>query len=315
MRIIYHSTAGPVLSARFAKLARDGLFISSCSETEWSRFHDLLVDAEVIWHLLEPLTPTVIEAAPRLRLIQKIGVGVNTIALDVARRRQVAVCNMPGTNSRAVAEMTLLLILSALRRLTQIDRATRAGQGWALSLATRDQCTELGGKTVGLVGYGAVPRLLAPMLEAMGARVIFTTRSQAPEGTIGEARLLDELLSESDIVSLHVPLTDDTERLINADAISRMKTGAVLVNTARGLLVDEQALRVALEEGRLGAAGLDVFEDEPTSVNNPLFTLENVVVTPHIGYLTRETMERSLVVAAENCRRLASNADLLHRVV
>ena len=314
MQIVLHYAAGAGFTTRLSELASQGLAVSVCPIPDRSRFDALMADAEVLWHLIEPVTAATLAAAPRLRLIQKIGVGVNTIDLAAAQRHGVAVCNMPGTNTQAVAEMTLLLMLGALRMVAHLDSSTRAGGGWALPPALQDRFGEIHGRTVGLVGYGAVPSCLAPMLQAMGARVLFTSRSPKP-GAVGEPRSLRELLAESDIVSLHLPLTPDTERVIDADAITGMKPGAILVNTARGGLVDEPALVAALRSGRIGAAGLDVFSTEPAPATNPLFEFDNVVVSPHLAWLTRETLERSLVVAVENCRRLAAGAELLHRVV
>ncbi len=314
MQIVLHYAAGPEFATRLSGLARQGLSVSVCPISDWGRFDELMADAEVLWHLLEPVTATTLAAAPRLRLVQKIGVGVNTIDLDAAQRQGVAVCNMPGTNSQAVAEMTLLLMLGALRMVVNLDASTRAGRGWERPPALQDRYGELRGRTVGLVGYGAVPRCLAPILHAIGARVLFTSRSPRP-GVVGEPRSLKDLLAESDIVSLHLPLAPDTERVIDADAIEGMRPGAILVNTARGGLVDEPALVAALRSGRIGAAGLDVFSTEPAASANPLFELDNVIVSPHLAWLTRETLERSLVVAVENCRRLAAGAELLHRVV
>ena len=311
MNVIYHYPAGPGLTRRFAALDDEGLSVSVCEPTDGDRFRALLPSAEVIWHLLEPLTEALIEAAPRLRLIQKIGVGVNTIDIEAARRGGVAVCNMPGTNTQAVAEMTLLLMLSALRRGTRLDAAARTG--WDLPPVFQDRCGEVRGRTVGLVGYGAVPRRLAPMLHAMGARVLYASRSPKTDA-VGERVPLDTLLRTSDIVSLHVPLAPDTAQLIDAAALARMKPGAILVNTARGALIDEAALVEALRGGRLGAAGLDVFETEPAVAGNPLFALDNVVCSPHVAWLTRETLERCLAVAVENCRRLLAGEELLHRV-
>jgi len=252
--------------------------------------------------------------APRLQLIQKIGVGVNTIDLDAARQRKIAVCNMPGTNSQAVAEMTLLLMLATLRRVNQLDHATRTGKTQDLTVDLQDESGEICGRTIGLVGYGAVPRLLAPVLKAMGASVVYTC-PEAKADALGEYRSFAELLAVSDIVSLHVPLTGNTDKMVNEVAIKRMKPGAILINTSRGGVVDEEALRRALGERRLAAAGLDVFASEPLEPDDPLLSLDNVVVTPHVAYLTAETMVRSIRVAAENCRRLASNEELLHRVV
>jgi phosphoglycerate dehydrogenase-like enzyme len=270
-------------------------------------------EAEVLWHVLQPATAEVIAAAPKLKLIQKIGVGVNTIDLDAARARGIAVCNLPGTNARAVAELTLLLMLGALRQATRFDAALRAGRGWSQDPAVQDSLGELGGRVVGLVGYGAVPQALAPALAALGARIRYTSRAPKP-GAIGEWRPLEALLAESDVISLHLPLTAETQHMIDAASLARMKPGAVLVNTARGGLVDQPALVAALRGGRLAAAGLDVFATEPVDPADPLLTLPNVVLTPHIGWLTDGTFDRSLALAAENCRRLATGQPLLHRV-
>ena len=313
MKVVFHYAAGPHLVTRLSQFEAVGLKVSVCPEADRQRFRALMVDTEVLWHLLEPFTADLVAASPRLRLIQKIGVGVNTIDLEAAERQGIAVCNMPGTNSPAVAEMTLLLMLATLRRLIQLDAATHAGHGWGLPLALQDHYGEIAGRTVGLVGYGAVPSRLAPVLTAMGARVIYTSPSEK-SGAVGQYCSLEELLAESDLVSLHVPLVASTRRLIDEAAIKRMKPGAVLINTARGALIDETALYAALRSGRLGAAGLDVFEEEPTPVDSLLLGLENVVVTPHVAWLTGETMERSLLVAVENCRRLVAGEALLHQV-
>lgn len=313
MKVVLDYDAGPWLAERLRALAGDGLDVRACPEGDDARLTMLMKDADVRWHVLRPVTAAAIDGAPKLKLIQKIGVGVNTIDLVRAEARGVRVCNMPGTNSRAVAEMTLALMLAALRRLPQFDGETRRGRGWPLDPRRQDDLGEIAGRTVGLVGFGAVPRVLAPILAALGATVIYTSR--APRTDAGLPwRPLADLLGESDIVSLHVPLTAETERMIDATALARMKPGAVLVNTARGGLVDEAALIAALSGGHLRAAGLDVFAEEPAGAGNPLFRLENVVVAPHLAWLTRETLERSLTVAVENCRRLKAGEDLLHRV-
>ncbi len=313
MKVVFHYNAGPQLIGEFEKLASAGLEIEVCGESDTAALDRLLPDVEVLWHVLQPLTADHIGRAARLRLIQKIGVGVNTIDLPAARRAGIRVCNMPGTNSRAVAEHTLALMLAVLRRLAQYDRATRAGAGWDLPLAVQEQLGEIGGRRVGLVGFGAVPRILAPVLAAMGADVSYTAPRAKP--VAATYKTLATLLAESDIVSLHLPLTAETANLMDADAIAAMKPGAILVNTARGGLVDRTALHQALVSGHLSAAGLDVFAEEPVTASEPLMELENVVVTPHIAWLTRETMTRSIAVAAENCRRLAAGEPLLHQVV
>jgi len=312
IKVVLHYDAGPRLVARLQALAVEGLRVETCSERDDERFAHLMSDAEVLWHVLRPVTSEVISHAPRLRLIQKIGIGVNTIDLEAAKARGIPVCNLPGTNSRAVAELTLAMMLAALRRLPRFDASVRRGV-WTDPLL-EDGLGELGGRVVGLVGYGAIPRLLAPVLAAMGCRVLYTDQAPVPDA-LGEFRSLPALLEEADVVCLHVPLTDQTAHLIDAAALARMKRGAVLINTARGGLVDQSALTEALLSGHLAAAGLDVFEVEPPDFAAPLFRLPNVVLSPHVAWLTTGTFDRSFAVAAENCRRVAAGEALLHQVV
>jgi phosphoglycerate dehydrogenase-like enzyme len=312
-RVLIHYQAGRALAARLAELRAQDLAVEVVAPDDVPGLFRALAATEVLWHALVPFGAAEIAAAPRLRLIQKIGVGVNTIDLEAARRRGIAVCNMPGTNTRAVAEMTLALMLATLRKLPQLDRATRAGQGWKLDPDEQDFYGELGGRTVGLLGYGAVPAMLAPVLLALGARVLYTSRTERPEA-VSERVSFERLLAESDILSLHLPLTPETEKIVDAAALARMRPDAILVNTARGGLVDEAALVTALSQGRLRAAGLDVFAEEPLPRGHPLTALPNVVLAPHLAWLTVETLERSLEVAVENCRRLALGEPLLHRV-
>ncbi len=310
MKVLFHYAAGPDLAARLAALP--GLDIVVCPVDDSARLQRNLPDTDVLWHVLEPCTAAMIEAAPRLKLIQKIGIGVNTIDLEAAKARGIPVCNLPGTNSRAVAELTLAMMLAALRRLPRFDASIRRGV-WTDPLL-EDGLGELGGRVVGLVGYGAIPRLLAPVLVAMGCRVIYTDQTPVPDA-LGEWRSLPALLAEADVVCLHVPLTAETTHLIDAAALASMKPGAVLINTARGGLVDQAALTEALLSGHLAAAGLDVFEVEPPDFAALLFRLPNVVLSPHVAWLTTGTFDRSFALAAENCRRLAAGETLLHRVV
>ena len=314
MRAIFHYACSQSLSAKLKALAPPWLEVRSCPESDAALLYRLLGDAEVLLHVLEPVTAKVMDAAPGLQLIQKIGVGVNTIDLEHAGLRGIRVCNMPGTNSRAVAEATLMLMLTTLRRTRSLDAAIRAGDGWRLDPALFDQLGEIGGRTVGLVGYGAVPTMLAPVLRALGAPVLYTATGPKSDA-VAEWRELPELLAESDIVSLHLPLTAETERLIDAAALARMKPGALLINTARGGLVDQSALIEALRDRRLLGAGLDVYDQEPVPADCPLLAMDNVVLQPHVAWLTPETLGRSLAVAMENCRRLRDGEELLHRVL
>ncbi|HXM81470.1 MAG TPA: 2-hydroxyacid dehydrogenase [Burkholderiales bacterium] len=298
MKVVFHFDGTPQLAKRVAQFG-----VELCPESDDAAFAGLLPNVEVLWHVLKPVTADVIDRAPKLKLIQKIGSGVNTIDIAAAKRRGIAVCNLPGTNSRAVAEMTLLLMLACLRRLTQIHQVVK-NNGWLDAWELQDHFGELGGRTVGLVGYGDVPKILEPMVEAMGAKVLYWSRSKSNTD-------LPHLLANSDIVSLHLPLTPQTERIIDP---RRMKPGSILVNTARGGLVDESFLMDALQSGHLAAAGLDVFAAEPPPKDHPLLSLPNVICAPHVAWLTQETLDRSLAVALENVQRLEAGTPLLHRV-
>ncbi|WP_158928584.1 D-isomer specific 2-hydroxyacid dehydrogenase family protein [Acidisphaera sp. S103] len=310
MKVVFHASAGPDLAGRLFRLP--GLDVSVCREDDTDALFRLLPNCDVLWHVLQRCTAEMIAAAPGLKLIQKIGVGVNTIDLEAAKQRGIPVCNLPGTNARAVAELALGLMLSVLRRIASFDRGLRAGT-WT-DVAMQDGLGELGGRTVGLVGFGAIPRILAPILAAMGCRVIYTARTRVDD-PVAAYRTLDQLLVEADVVSLHLPLVPETEHVIDAEALGRMKPGAILINTGRGGLVDPAALVAALSSGRIAGAGLDVFETEPLPAGDPVLLLPNVVVTPHVGWLTTGTFDRSFLLAAENCRRVASGDPLLNRVI
>jgi phosphoglycerate dehydrogenase-like enzyme len=313
MKAVLHYRASPGFRQRVAELAAEGLRTSVVDEDDARGFARAMRDAEILLHVLTPVTAAMIAAAPALRLIQKIGVGVNTIDLDAAKARGIAVCNMPGSNTQAVAEATLLLMLATLRQLAELDRRTRAGSGWQLDPALVDGLGEIAGRTVGLVGFGHVAQRLAPVLQALGATVVYAARRPRPESPFAQLAFGD-LLATADIVSLHLPLTAETEHLIDAAALVRMKPGAILVNTARGGLVDAAALLAALDSGRLRGAGLDVFAQEPVAADNPLLRHERTVLMPHLAWLTPETLGRSLAIIAENFRRLRDGETLLHRV-
>jgi phosphoglycerate dehydrogenase-like enzyme len=311
MKAVLQYRATPGFRTRISELELDAawLRIVVVDEADKLTFAREMQGADVLLHVLEPVKAATIDAAANLKLIQKLGIGVDTIDLDAARRRGIAVCNMPGTNSRAVAELTLLLMLATLRRLAELDVQTRAGKGWSLDSDSLDNLCELGGRTVGLVGFGAVGRCLTPMLQGVGAKVIYTDVS-TPGGTT-----FKDLLSGADVVSLHLPLTPGTAHMMDASAFASMKRGSILINTARGGLVDEAALLSALSSQQLRGAGLDVFASEPVGSENPLLKLPNVVVTPHLAWLTSETLARSLGVFQENCRRLRDGEALINRVV
>ena len=310
MRVLAHFVPGDRVSA-FLAPHTDWLDIRYCAEDDDATFYRELPEADVLWHVLRPLSAQDIAQGTRLRLVHKLGAGVNTIAVEAATERGIAVANMPGANAPSVAEGAVLLMLAALRRLPALDAATRAGAGWPSDPSLGETVRDIGGCTVGLVGYGNVATRVERIVTAMGARVVHT--STRDDGTPGW-RSLPDLLAESDIVSLHLPLTDATRGLLGREALASMKSDAVLVNTSRGPIVDEDALAEALRTGSLAAAGLDVFAVEPVPADNPLLTLDNVVLTPHVTWYTADTMRRYLEVAVDNCERLRDGRDLANLV-
>lgn len=304
--IVLHARPSPGFRAEVERVFGPGI-VTHIDEA--APLDPVLPRMRVLLHVLTPVTSAIIASAPSLRLVQKLGVGVNTIALDAARAAGVAVCNMPGTNSQAVAEMALSLMFAVLRRTLFFDARTRAGSGWSADPSELDSVGEIAGCTVGLVGFGNSAQRLAKALDALGARIVYTARHR--HDVPYDFLPLERLLAAADIVSLHAPLTDETRGMIDPAA---MKSGAILINTARGDLVDEGLLVTALRSGHLRGAGLDVFVTEPLPANHPFFGMANTVLAPHIAWLTPETLTRSLIAAHENCRRLAAGEHLLHRV-
>ncbi len=228
------------------------------------------------------LTVTVDEAyleaaGPQLRVVANYAVGVNNVDLEAARRRGVVVANTPDVLTGATAELALALMLSLLRRVTEGDRFVRRREPWQFSLEFM-LGERLAGKTLLVIGAGRIGRETARLAEAFGARPVLAGRGDD----------LDTLLPDADVVSVHVPLTEETRHLIDARRLRLMKPTAVLINTARGPVVDEAALAAALQVGVIAGAGLDVYEHEP-EVTEALLSLENVVLAPHLGSATRDT--------------------------
>jgi glyoxylate reductase len=236
-------------------------------------------------------------AGSSLEVVANFGVGYDNIDLDAARARGVRVTNTPGVLDNATAELAVALMLAAARRIAEADATVRSG-GWARSAAKGLIGRELAGATVGLVGSGRIGRRVAELLQGFEARLLVTSRSSAaPPGT--ERVELPDLLAASDFVSLHLPLTAETRHLIDADALAAIKPGAILVNTSRGGVIDTTALIHALRSGHLGAAGLDVYEDEP-HVPPELRELPNTVLLPHLGSATGTTRDAMARLCAEN---------------
>jgi lactate dehydrogenase-like 2-hydroxyacid dehydrogenase len=258
---------------------------------------DALASADVVLcTVTDRLTAAVFDEAARrglrARLLANFGVGVNHIDLDAARAHGIAVTNTPGVLTEDTADVAMALVLMAARRLGEGERFLRAGRwdGWRPSQLLG---TSLVGKTMGIVGFGRIGQAVARRAHhGFGMRVLYVNRSprdDAAAATRAErCATLDALLAASDVVSLHCPATPETRHLIDAGALARMRPGAILVNTARGDVIDEAALAAALDAGRPGAAGLDVYEAEPR-VHPALLTREDVVLLPHMGSATTET--------------------------
>jgi phosphoglycerate dehydrogenase-like enzyme len=264
-------------------------------------------DADYILCSWTPVSGQVIEAGERVKLIQKYGIGVDKIDLQTAARRGVPVCIAAGANAVAVAETAITLMLAVYKKLCVAHNSLRAGQ-W-LKWELRTGCYELWQKAVGLVGGGNIGRAVAKRLSCgFECRVLYYDAYRLPPETETSLGMiytpLEDLLRQSDIVSLHVPLTPETRGLIGAKTLAMMKPSAVLINTSRGGVVDEPALIAALRQGAIAAAGLDVFAKEPPDRDNPLLQMDNVVVTPHNGGGTVDTMKRIVGHAFNNILRI-----------
>jgi glyoxylate reductase len=239
----------------------------------------------------------VFKAGRDLKVVSTIAVGHNNIDVAAARERGIVVTNTPDVLTEAAADLTWSLILAMTRRIVEGDRLTRRGawKGFALDFMLG---TDLRGKQLGIVGFGRIGKAVATKASAFGMRVAFSSRT-AGSSAIGEAMPLDRLLSTSDVVTLHCPLTPETRHLINQTTLARMKRSAYLVNASRGPVVDEGALVWALENHLIAGAALDVYEREP-EVHKGLLSLENVVLSPHLGSSTIETRTTMIHLAVDN---------------
>jgi phosphoglycerate dehydrogenase-like enzyme len=259
-----------------------------------------LAGVDAVLASLEPYTANVLEAVP-LRVISRCGVGCDAIDVAAATRCNVLVANTPGANKEAVAEHTLALMLAVAHGFPRRDREIRAGR-W-----NRDALPRLAGETVGLVGLGAIGREVALRCRTLGMTVVAAdpAADKVWAAENGVALLgLESLLEQVDVVSLHLPCTRETAGLFDAAAFARMKPGAILINTARGGLVDEAALVDALRSGKLAGAGLDVFQQEPIPPDHPLLTLDNALLCPHMAGLDLVSREAMAALAAENIAEL-----------
>ncbi|RPJ99075.1 2-hydroxyacid dehydrogenase [Priestia endophytica] len=266
-----------------------------------------------------PITRELLEKAPNVKLIQKTGSGVDNIDLKAAAEFGIHVASTPGANSNSVVELTIGMIISLYRKLHFLDRLTKNGE-WKM-WEYRTTMFEMNGKTHGVIGIGNIGRKVAQLSKAFGTNVIYydvNRLSTEEEKELGITYVtFDNLVSQSDIISLHIPLIPETRNLISDKELNLMKSTAILVNVARGNIIDEQALAEALKCNRLLGAALDTWASEPINSDNPLLQLDNVLATPHIAGGTRDVLETVLRLSFENIRKVeaGSIADNLVKVV
>ena len=252
-----------------------------------------------------PFPESVVQGADRLKMLDVAFTGTDHVALSACREKGIMICNCANYSNQSVAEMTLGMALSLLRRLPEADRAIRAGQGGAAWMGR-----EIAGRTVGVVGTGRIGAQVIRLFQAFGARVIAYSRTEKPEiRALGVDYLpLKDVLSQSDIVTLHVPATPETRHLIGAEELRCMRPGSLLINCARGPVVNALALRDALNAGAIAGAAVDVYDQEPPlPADHPLFGAKNLLMTPHTAYLTEEAMIRRASIAFDNVTAFLRN--------
>jgi glycerate dehydrogenase len=262
--------------------------------------------AEVIITNKTPISAATISSATNLKLIAVTATGYNIVDVAAAQARGVVVCNVPGYGTDSVAQHTWSLLLELSNQVGLHAQSVRVGE-WVESADwcyLKSPIVELAGKTLGIVGFGRIGQQVAAVGRAFGMRVIFHNRSVLT-GTVGEQRSLSEVFAESDVISLHCPLTADNQGFVNATLLGTMKPSAFLLNTARGQLINEQDLADALNGGVLAGAGLDVLSTEPPAANNPLLEAKNCILTPHTAWISYEARRRVMAVTGQNIKAFA----------
>lgn len=299
-RVLVTDYAWPNLDVEHQILAPLGVELVTAATGAEAELRARAADVEAILTCWSPVTAGVLDAATHCRTVARYGVGLDNIDVAHATRLGMIVSNVPDYCRDEVADHVMLLLLAAARRLLPIVGDVRDG-GWDNQAGGTP--IRLRGKVLGLVGFGGVARAVVPRARAHGLRVVAFTRHRNRSGTDGEVEFVDsleDLLSGSDIVSLHVPLTDSTRKLIDAEALARMKPSALLLNTSRGPLVDTDALLASLATGQLAGAGLDVTDPEPLPADHPLRGRRDVVLTPHAGFFSDGSVRELAEKAAGN---------------
>lgn len=306
-KVIFFTNLAPDTAALLTDQAPDGFEVTTASaklppEQQVALTHD----ADFVILFPGVISGEALRAAKALKLVQLVSAGFDTLDINLCKELEIPVANNGGTNSTDVAEHTITLILSWYRRLNEMDRNVRTGRWGAIDSGATTYT--INGKTVGLVGLGNIGRKVARLLNAFGAKVLYTDAFPAApevEQELGVQRVtMDELLAQSDIVSLHVPLNKATRGLMSDAQFAKMKRHALLVNTCRGPVVDEAALVRALQSGQIAGAALDVLEQEPPAEDNPLLAMENVLLSPHVAGVTRDTWARRGAFIFANLQRV-----------
>ena len=276
-----------------------------------------LLEADALFTLLvDPVTEDILERAPNLKVVSQMAVGVDNVDVAACTRRGIPVGNTPGVLTAGTADLAFGLLLAAARRIPEAQADARAGR-WTTWNPTGWLGADLDGATLGIVGMGKIGVAMARRAQGFGMKIIFSNRSPLSkiEKNFNARQVpLDDLLEQSDFVSLHIPLTKETHHLIDAAALRKMKPSAILVNSARGPVVDTNALYEALTKGWIAAAGLDVTDPEPLPQEHPLYALSNCVITPHIGSASFNTRRRMAEIACQNVLAGLEGRRLLHCV-
>lgn len=272
-----------------------------------------IADAEIVITNKTVITEAIIDACPNIKLICISATGYNNVDGAAARKRNIPVCNVPGYGTTAVAQFTIALLLELCHRIGYHSDLVHEGE-WEKCpnfCFWRTPQTELTGKTFGIIGYGSIGRAVAPIAAALGMKVLATSRSRREDPTgIAEIVDLDTLLERSDVISLHCPLFPETEGIICAETIGKMKDGVMLLNTARGPLIDENALADALRSGKVKGAAVDVVSREPILGTNPLLAAPNCIITPHMAWTQTEARQRVIDITADNIRAFLDGKSL-----
>ena len=316
--VLYYSHAGEDVYALIREAAGDTFRVLTLATNDDAERRALLPEADVVICAAYPFRAPLLQAAEKLALVHHQGVGwQDTIDWTVLRERGIPLALTPEGTTIGVAEHTVLLMLAAAKRLAFADSELRQGR-WHIN-ALRADSRELWGKTIGYVGMGRIGQAVAERLAAFGCSGLYcdpmARLDPIRETALGlRAAPFEEVLAAADVLTLHIPLTEGSRGLIGRTALAAMKPGAILVNTARGGIVDDTALAEALASGHLLAAGLDVFETEPPAPDHPLMRLPNVVLTPHISAGTRDAMRQKMAAIFDNLRRFREGQPLRNRV-